>query len=354
MKRLCFFTAVLAALMLFCACGGADVTVTVTPDEPEQAAVIPTEAVTVEPVQTAAPSSGEASSTEFKKGGRGGMFSGPSNDEAALAVLAECAPKFEQRSFTDPDTGFVLEYSLYIPEVWDGTEKLPLIQFMPDSTGTGRSAQNLVENYYGAAVWASERDQAKHPCFVLVPAYTEAIADDNWGTSPQLETGVKLLHALTEEFNLDTDRFYTTGQSGGCMASLHFADVYPDLFAASLFVSGQWDIAVLDKLKDYPFFYITAGGDQKASGGQTEVLAMLDAAAVPYSYGTWSAQDGPNAQNDAAQALVDEGLKANFVRFETGTVAGEGAATVNEHMASFNYAYKLEPVRDWLFEQVRE
>jgi len=40
-----------------------------------------------------------------------------------------------------------------------------------------------------------------------------------------------------------------------------------------------------------------------------------------------------------------------MIRFETGTVLNGGSGM--EHMASFNYAYKLEAVRDWLFEQVQ-
>ena len=39
-----------------------------------------------------------------------------------------------------------------------------------------------------------------------------------------------------------------------------------------------------------------------------------------------------------------------MIRFETGTVFKAGQ-TGMEHMASFNYAYKLTSVRDWLFEQ---
>ena len=41
-----------------------------------------------------------------------------------------------------------------------------------------------------------------------------------------------------------------------------------------------------------------------------------------------------------------------MIRFETGTVFKEGQ-TGMEHMASFNYAYKLTAVRDWIFEQVK-
>ena len=67
-------------------------------------------------------------------------------------------------------------------------------------------------------------------------------------------------------------------------------------------------------------------------------------------YGTWSAQNSAEAQDAAVEALLSEGLDANMIRFETGTVCKEGQ-TGMEHMASFNYAYKLEAVRDWLYVQ---
>ena len=41
----------------------------------------------------------------------------------------------------------------------------------------------------------------------------------------------------------------------------------------------------------------------------------------------------------------------NMIRFEAGSVLN-GAGRM-EHMASFNYAYKLAAVRDWLFEQAK-
>ena len=81
-----------------------------------------------------------------------------------------------------------------------------------------------------------------------------------------------------------------------------------------------------------------------------EWSGMFDADGVAYSYGTWSAQDSAEAQDAAVEALISEGLDANMIRFETGTVCKEGQ-TGMEHMASFNYAYKLETVRDWLYAQ---
>jgi predicted peptidase len=105
-------------------------------------------------------------------------------------------------------------------------------------------------------------------------------------------------------------------------------------------------------MENQKFFYVTAGGDEKASGGQDEVMAMFDTDGVAYSYGTWNAQDSAEEQNAAVAELVAEGLDANMIRFETGTVFKEGQ-TGMEHMASFNYAYKLTTVRDWIFEQVK-
>ena len=221
--------------------------------------------------------------------------------------------------------------------------------FIPDSSGSGKSAAEIVEQYYGAAVWASDEEQEKHASFVLVPAFSGTVVDDNWNTSDQINTAVKLISSLLEEYSIDRSRLYTTGQSMGCMTSLYLNSIYPDLFAASLYVSGQWDISVLDVLEEQTFFYITAGGDEKASGGQDEVMAMFDADQISYSFETWNAQDDLDVQNENVESMIAEGNTANMIRFETGSVLNGGSGM--EHMASFNYAYKLSAVRDWLFEQ---
>ena len=52
--------------------------------------------------------------------------------------------------------------------------------------------------------------------------------------------------------------------------------------------------------------------------------------------------------------MLEKGNKANFVTFSAGTTLAEGQtamAGAGEHMTSFDYAYKIEAVRDWLFEQ---
>lgn len=272
-------------------------------------------------------------------------------DPEIVAVIEEGSSKFEQFTFEDEETGISLEYSLYIPENYDENEEYPMIMYIPDASGASKTALEIVEQYFGADIWVTDEEQAKHASFVLVPAYPTIAVDDDWNTTDDIEATVNLINSLTENYSIDTDRLYTTGQSMGCMTSLYLNSKYPDLFAASLFVSGQWDSSVLEPLTEKKFFYVTAAGDSKASGGQDEVMAILDAANVGYSFGTWDAQDAEEDQSAAAQTLIAEGNDANFIRFEEGTVLTDGSGM--EHNASFNYGYKISAVRDWLFEQTK-
>ena len=191
----------------------------------------------------------------MRGGAGGGMMS--ATDPEIQAVLDENADKFEQFVFDDPVTGISLEYSLYIPEGYDGSAAYPLLMFIPDSTGAGKTARQIVEQYYGAAVWVTDEEQAKHASFVLVPAFSETVVNDDWSVSEQVETAVNLIAQLQQDYSIDANRLYTTGQSMGCMTSLYLNSKYPDLFAASMFVSGQWDITVLKPLEEKTFFYIT-------------------------------------------------------------------------------------------------
>ena len=96
-------------------------------------------------------------------GGPGGRMGGGmvQNDEEIQAVLDQNSSKFQQFTFTDKETGISFEYSLYVPEDYDASQSYPLIMFIPDSTGAGKSAAEIVEQYYGATVWVTNEEQAK-------------------------------------------------------------------------------------------------------------------------------------------------------------------------------------------------
>lgn len=249
--------------------------------------------------------------------------------------------KFDQLTYEDSENGVTLDYALYVPENYDESISYPLLMYIPDSSASGKSTDEVLSQYFGSDIWASDAEQAKHASFVFCPAFSETVVDDDFNTSDQIATAVKVLNKITEDYSIDTSRIYTTGQSMGCMTSLYLNGLYPDLFAASLFVSGQWDITTLKPLENAKFFYVTCSGDKKASGGQTEVMDMLDKDNIPYSF---ISDMDPEASDEEKNAQINEMLEsnhsANFIRFDG-----------LDHMTSFNYAYELEAVRDWLFAQ---
>lgn len=289
-------------------------------------------------------------------GGRmGGGQTDKSSDAELQAMIAEVAPKFQLLTYEDEETGTALQYQLYVPENYDDNESYPLIQFIPDASVVGRDADYVLTQGWGGLIWATDEEQAKHPAFVVVPVFTETIVDDNFNHSEQIEVAVRLIQSLTETYSIDTNRLYTTGQSMGGMTSFYLNATYPDLFAASLFVGSQWDNSILNALEDDSFFYIVSAGDPKASVGQAGLMEVFDGDGAAYSHAEWSAQDDAQAQNAAVTAMLSEGNSANFVTFTLGTTLAEGQTSgggAGEHMTSFDYAYKIEAVRDWLFGQV--
>ena len=258
--------------------------------------------------------------------------------------------KYQLLTYTDESSGITLQYYLYTPEGYQADAGYPLIMFIPDSRAAGRDPETSLTIGWGSVVWATEEEQAKHPCFVPIPIFTETVVDDSFNTSGQIDAAVRLIGHLTQTLSIDQSRLYATGQSMGGMTSFHLNVKYPDLFAASLFVGSQWDNSILDTLEDDAFFYIVSAGDEKASTGQSGLMEVFDRDGVTYAHGEWSAQDDAQAQADAVQALIGQGCRANFVTFTAGTTLPEGMSG-SEHLTSFDYAYRLEAVRDWLFAQ---
>lgn len=292
-------------------------------------------------------------------GGRGGMGGGSadkSSDAELQAMITEIAPKFQLLNYEDQETGTSLQYQLYVPEKYDPSQSYPLIQFIPDSSVVGKGTDAVLTQGWGGLIWATEAEQAKHPSFVLVPVFTDTVVDDNFNHSEQIDVAVRLIQFLTETWSIDTDRIYTTGQSMGGMTSFYLSTTYLDLFAAYLFVGSQWDNNILSGLENESFFYIVSAGDPKASAGQSGLLAVFDADSAAYSHAEWSAQDDAVTQNRAVAAMLSEGNRANFITFTAGTTLAAGQTAgggAGEHMTSFDYAYKIEAVRDWLFEQAK-
>ncbi|TWI49259.1 putative peptidase [Pseudomonas duriflava] len=260
--------------------------------------------------------------------------------------------EFQQLEFHDSKTGETLKYNLFVPRHYDPTRSYPLVLFMHDASVTGDRPRATLLQGLGAIAWASPEDQARRPAFVLAPQYAEIIADDDFQTS-MLDTTINLVNALAVEYNIDRKRLYTTGQSGGCMMSIAMDIKYPDFFAASFLVAGQWDPALVKLLAGQKLWVLVSQDDNKAFPGQNAIMDVLEKEGAKISRAVWDGTWNAEQFRAAFEKIDAEGSPINYVTFSPGSVipAGESAAGASGHMNTWRIAYAVEPIREWVFRQ---
>lgn len=281
-----------------------------------------------------------------------------STDSELQRMLKEVVPKFKQETYTDAKTGKSITYNLFLPDDYDTSKKYPMVVFIADASCVSNSPKRSLTQGRGGLVWADTSWQKKHPCIVLVPTYTETIIDDNRGKAvitDYVDMTKDLIDKVSRDHAVDTHRIYGTGQSMGCMTNMILMARYPDLYAACMFVDGQWDAETLKTLAGQKFVYFAAAGDEKASQGMKELKAKFQSMCTTYSEATWDATWSNSRKSAAAKKLFGQGNAANMITWKKGTVVPYGADTsalgAGEHMFSFDEAYKCTAVMEWVFAQ---
>ena len=95
------------------------------------------------------------------------------------ALIAAYADKFEQKTYTDSESGLSITYNVYLPEEYDASASYPMVVFIGDSSCAGNDAAVSLTQGRGALVWATEEWQSVNPTIVAVPTYPETILDDH-------------------------------------------------------------------------------------------------------------------------------------------------------------------------------
>lgn len=278
----------------------------------------------------------------------GGPVIDKSSDMTLQALIENVAPKFKQFVYKDKETGKSMRYNLYSPQCSNRDKQYPLVLFMADASTPGSDATRPLTQGYGALVWATDESQAKNPCYVLVPQFSGVAVNDAYEHTEEVDMVIRLLKDIVNDNDIDSNRLYTTGQSMGGMISMYYNITYPDLFAASIFVDCHWDTEKFEKLAKHTFTFITAGKNGSSFGNILALEKAADKDGVKYEYSTWSAKLPQAEQDSLAQAMLSKGATINIINFTPKSVLpadGKGS----EHMYSFDYAYKLSPIREWLF-----
>lgn len=244
-----------------------------------------------------------------------------------------------------------LRYSLFIPRGYDPARRYPLVQFIHDAAVCGSDPRLTLAQGLGAVVWASEEEQRKHPCFVFAPQFDGApIVDDAWNVSPRLETLKRVLDGIRRRFSIDPDRVYTTGQSMGCMASIVWNLRYPDDFAASFLVAGQWDERGIDGLEKQRLWMLNSQGDAKSFPGMNQMCVAMEQKGARVAHRVVDAGLTQPEFTRIVRELEQTGANVLCTHFRLETVAdgwhSNGGA---HHVHTWRTAYQIEAIRDWLF-----
>jgi predicted peptidase len=251
---------------------------------------------------------------------------------------------FKKLVYTDPNyNNEKLMYNLYVPKNYDPSKKYPLILFMHDAGVVSNNPTNTLTQGLGAVVWAEPSEQAKNECFVLAPQYTSIIADDTSQTTEQMDITVDLVRDLEKQYSIDSNRLYNTGQSMGGMTSIAMDIKYPDMFAASLLVACQWDVNKVTPMVKKNLWIVVSEGDNKANPGMDSITEALKKQGATVSKATWSAEASKDElATDVSKMLASNG-SINYTVFKGGS-----------HRYTWQYAYTIEGIRDWLFKQVKK
>jgi predicted peptidase len=244
-----------------------------------------------------------------------------------------------------------MPYNLYIPEGYDPAQQYPLVMFLHDAEPSGTDPLLTLVQGIGAVRFASPADQKKHPCFVLAPELLPHLRPLENACEGDIATAVKpILDEVMEHYSIDPKRVYTTGQSGGCMTSCELNHRYPDLFAASLLVAGQWDADRMRNTAKKKFWICVSEHDVQAFPGMTAMVkALQEEGSTVYQY-TCNAKSGAEELNRLAANAREQQTDIIFTVFEGDSVVQEGYPfnPITNHLSTWQVAYDIPEIRDWL------
>ena len=274
-------------------------------------------------------------------------------DTIPTEEMNKARESFNQYNYTEETK--VLSYNLFVPENYSNENSYPLVMFISDRSLVGKEVTAPLTETVGGPIWATDTVQKKHPCFVLVPQYSVDVVNGTWEKSEYFYMTLNLIKKLEEQYNIDKNRIYGTGQSMGAMTTLYLLANHQDLFAAGLIADGHWALEQLYGLVNASFTFFAAEGDPNPFNTQNEVKEYFNNNSYPYGcLELINARENADALNKDTDEMYKKGNKQNFISFAKGTVVNPGSEGKGEHMASFKYAYRLERVRDWIFEQEKK
>lgn len=280
----------------------------------------------------------------------------PTFEKKSEKTVNLVADDFRQLEFKDTN-GVVVKYNLFVPKNYDPKKSYPLVMFIHDAGATNVNVKNTLWQGNGATVWASPEWQEKHPAFVLAPQFDHVIVNDQSDDPVDLDATINLIKSLTKEYNIDTKRLYTTGQSGGGMMSIAMNIKYPDFFAASYLVACQWAAEKTAPMAKNKFFIFVSEDDPKAYPGQNAIVDVLAKNGAVVQKAVLSNGNAAEAEHNAeVNALLAKEGNVHYMAVRSKTLPDQvrepnSTHKGQAHVGTWKISYNIEAIREWLFAQ---
>lgn len=178
----------------------------------------------------------------------------PESSELELKVTdgTESYRDFQMNNVLHAPEGEI-HYHIYIPDSYDGSESYALFLTLPGYEGL--YFQGVGQNLYSEN-FAFEALNYNDRMIVAAPQLSD------WGETSAVQT-IALTEYLLDHYNIDRERVYAEGYSGGGETLSRVMGMRPDLFTAYLQCSSQWDGAYEPVAEArVPVYFVIGEGDE--------------------------------------------------------------------------------------------
>lgn len=151
-----------------------------------------------------------------------------------------------------------IHYSIYIPDTYDGSKPYALYVTLPGYEGLYFQgvAANLKSEAFGF-----EAQKYNDKMIIVAPQLND------WGETSADQT-IALVKYILEQYNIDSEKVYANGYSGGGETMSLVLGKAPELFTAYLQVSSQWDGTYEPVAEQRIPIYFVIGRDDEYYGSE--------------------------------------------------------------------------------------
>ena len=151
-----------------------------------------------------------------------------------------------------------IHFNLYVPDSYDGSRPYAVFFTLPGYEGL--YFQGVGENLYSENFGFTAREY--NPEMIIVAPQLE-----DWGETSADQT-IALVEYFLDHYNIDPDKVYGEGYSGGGETMSRVLGKRPELFTAYLQCSSQWDGAYEPVTESRTPVYIVVGEDDEYYGSE--------------------------------------------------------------------------------------